>query len=382
MSHVDFRDVLHTSALRASTVRRMDNDGLHKFAYRRREFFADLMRLAAPALAAELDFARAELLPTSSVAAAGERFEQRHGDMAWRVPHRRGAGRHGSHRPDLVVVVEFQSTVEQGMAERMREYCRRQRESDAAGRREGDRPALLLPLVVYNGSERWTAPGAAAELPAPWSTAARAELAPFQAWDYVLVSLERLLAAGGGLAGLPLANRSAATMRLQAERTPAELLARLREEWARFPGAADRPVREVLRAWAVALLADMAGTDPAGAESALPTMDELEGLEGSKGGTEMTTVSQARLGKWFEEFRAENVAQGIQQERARGLARLRRQAAIKFGVQTAERLADLLGAAIAAEQMERVGDWIVECDRGEDLLARVSAMRANGGDGS
>ena len=104
----------------------------------------------------------------------------------------------------------------------------------------------------------------------------------------------------------------------------------------------------------------------------------------------MTTVSQARLGKWFEEFRAENVAQGIQQgmeqgiqqERARGLARLRRQAAIKFGAPTAERLAALLGATIAAEQMERVGDWIVECDRGEDLLARVSAMRANGGDGS
>ncbi len=394
MSHVDFRDVLHTSALRVSTVRRMDNDGLHKFAYRRREFFADLVRLAAPALAAELDFARAELLPTSSVAAAGDRFEQRHGDMAWRVPHRRGAGRHGSHRPELIVVVEFQSTVQQGMAERMREYCRRQRESDMAGRTDGDRPALLLPLVVYNGSERWTAPGAAAELPAPWSTAARVELAPFQAWDYVLVSLERLLAAGGGLARLPLANRSAATMRLQAERTPAELLARLREEWARFPGAADRPVREVLRAWAGALLADMAGTDAAVAESALPTMDELEGLEGSKGGTEMTTVSQARLGKWFEEFRAENVAQGVQQgiqrgieqgvqqERARGLVRLRRQAAIKFGAPTAERLAALLGTAIAAEQMERVGDWIVECDRGGDLLARVSAMRANDSDGS
>ena len=404
MSHVDFRDVLHTSAQRASTVRRMDNDGMHKFAYRRREFFVDLVRLAAPALAAELDFARAELLPTSSVAAAGERFEQRHGDMAWRVPHRRGAGRHGSHRPGLIVVAEFQSTVEQGMAERMREYCRRQRESDMAGRTDGARPALL-PLVVYNGSERWSAPGAAAELPAPWSTAALLTLAPFQAWDYVLVSLERLLAAGG-LAGLPLANRSAATMRLQAERTPAELLARLREEWAHFPGAADRPVREVLRAWAGALLADMAGTDAAGAESALPTMDELEGLERSKGGTEMTTVSQARLGKWFEEFRAENVAQGVQQgmeqgiqrgieqgvqqgieqgvqqERARGLARLRRHAAIKFGAQTAERLADLLGAAIAAEQMERVGDWIVECDRGEDLLSRVSAMRANGGDGS
>ena len=217
--------------------------------------------------------------------------------------------------------------------------------------------------------------------------AAHLALAPFQAWDYVLFSLERLLAMGGvGLARLPLANRSAATLRLQAERTPAHLLARLREEWARFPGVADRPTREVLHAWTGALLADMTGADVASAESALPTVDELEGPEGPKGGVEMATVSQVRLGKWFEEFRAENVAhgieQGIQQERARWLARLRRHATIKFGAQTAEQLADLLGTAIAAEQMERVGDWIVECDHREDLLARVSAMRANGGDGN
>ena len=104
----------------------MDNDGLHKFAYRLREVFADLLCLAVPALAAELDFTRAQLLPTSSVAAAGARFKQRHGDMTWRLPHRRGAGRHGSRRPDLIVVVEFQSTVDQGMAQRMRELIPRQ----------------------------------------------------------------------------------------------------------------------------------------------------------------------------------------------------------------------------------------------------------------
>ena len=43
----------------------MGNDGMHKFAYRHCELFADLLRLAAPALAAELDFARAEELPTA-----------------------------------------------------------------------------------------------------------------------------------------------------------------------------------------------------------------------------------------------------------------------------------------------------------------------------
>ena len=356
--------------------RRMDNDGIHKFAYRRGEFFADLLRLAVPALAAELDFTRAQLLPTAHVAAAGARFKQRYGDMAWRVPHRRSALRHGSDRSDLVVVAEFQSTVDLRMAQRMRDYGRMARASTVAGWPEDGRPALL-PLVVYNGSERWTASGAVTELLAPWSAEALLALAPFQGWDYVLLSLEQLLAAGG-LARLPLANRSAATLRLHAEWTPANLLVRLRQEWAHFPGVADKPTREVLYAWAGALLADMAG-----AESALlPTVDELEGLEGRKGETEMTTVSQARLGKWFEDVRAEHVAlgveQGIRQERSRWLARLRRHAAIKFGARTAEQLVDLLGTAITTEQMEHVGDWIMECDRGADLLARVSAMSTNG----
>ena len=354
----------------------MDNDSLHKFAYRHGAMFADLLRLAVPALAAELDFVQAQLLPTSHVSATGGRLEQRHGDMTWLVPHRRGTSSH------LVAVVEFQSTVDSRMAERMRQYCRMQGERPTRRSLAGG-PALL-PLVVYNGSERWTAPGAVAELPAEWSAAARLALAPFQAWDYVLLSLEHLLAAGGGsLAHLPLGNRSAAALRLQAARTLPSLLARLRQEWVRFPGEADRPTREALHTWASALLANMAGAD-----LALPTVDDLDGLEEPEGATEMTTVSQARLGKWFEDLRAEHLAQGIQQgmeqgiqqERARGLARLRRQAAIKFGAQTAEQLADLLGAAVAAEQMERAGDWIVECERGADLLARVATMRTNGGE--
>ena len=104
----------------------------------------------------------------------------------------------------------------------------------------------------------------------------------------------------------------------------------------------------------------------------------------------MATVSQARLGQWFEQVRAEHVAEGIEQERtrslararARSLARLRRQAAIRFGTPTAERLSELLGAAVA-ERMEsledQVSEWMVECERGEELLSRVSALVGNGG---
>ena len=375
----------------------MDNDGIHKFGYRHRELFADLLRLVAPALAAELDFARAEELPAAYVRPAGRRFQQRFGDIAWRVPRRRDAK--GGGAPELVVLIEFQSTVNRRMAQRIRDYAKMARERLAERHEE---PPALLPIVLYNGSERWTAPGAATELPA-WSSAARSELAPFQGWDYVLLSLERLLSSGG-LARLPLQNRAAATLRLQAERTLSGLLARLREEWARFAGDADAATRRVLHAWAGALLAEMGG-----AESALPALPELERL---KGGTDMATVSQARLGKWFAEVRAGHIAEGIeqgieqerargvarlqqgieqertrgaarlQQERTRGLARLRRQVAIKFGAQTAERLSALLGTGITAERMERlsdrVSDWIVECERGDDLLTRVSALVGNG----
>ena len=132
-------------------------------------------------------------------------------------------------------------------------------------------------------------------------------------------------------------------------------------------------------------------------------MAELEGLEG---GTDMATVSEALYNEWFAGVRAEHLAEGIEQgivqgieqgieqerarglahieqERARGLARLRRQAAIKFGARTAERLSALLGTVAAGERMERLGDrvsdWIVECEQGEDLLSRLSAWVENGG---
>ena len=371
----------------------MDNDGIHKFGYGHRDLFADLMWLVAPDLAAELDFARAEELPAAYVQPARGRFTQRFGDIAWRVPRWRDG--EGGNGPEVVVLIEFQSTVDRDMAQRVREYAGMARERLAE--RHGEPPALL-PIVLYNGSDRWTAPGAVAELP-EWSSAARSALAPFQGWDYVLLSLERLLSSGE-LVRLPPGNRAAATLRLQAERTLSGLLERFRREWTRFAGEANAPMRRVLHAWAGALLADMGG-----AESALPALAELEGL---KGGTDMTTVSQARLGKWFAGVRAELVAEGVEQERARGMARLeqgieeertrgmarlqqertrgfarlRRQVAIKFGEQTAERLSTLLGAGIAAERMERlsdrVSDWIVECEHGEDLLARVSALVGNG----
>ena len=184
--------------------------------------------------------------------------------------------------------------------------------------------------MVYNGAESWTASGE------------RSELAP----------------------------------------PPAALLRRLEREYATFPGPRNAATRRALHAWAAALLADMAGD-----EAPLPAFEEMERSEGAN----MTTISQARLGKWFEDFRAKNVAEGVAQgikrgvaqgiEQGRtmaqgeGVARLRRQAELKFGAPVAERLATSLGRKATASDLDRVSAWLIECEGGAELLSRVESSR-------
>ena len=346
----------------------MDNDSIHKFAYRRPEVFADLLRLAVPELASELDFAAAKEISAAHVGQRAGALEQRYGDMTWRVPFKTGTLKDGT-RPYLLVLLEFQSTVDRAMPQRMRNYSTMLRErlvADGTAEREGGLP-WLLPIVLYNGSERWTATGHGAELVRLPSARARRTLALYQPEDYFLVSLERLLATGGGyLQQLPLANRAAATMRLQLRRTPNELEQRLRAEWARFPGASNDATRRVLHAWARELAADMVGED-----GTVPTLPSFEELEGQKE-EEMTTIAQARFREWQRKREERYAALGVRQERKRTVAMVLRQATIKFGTQTADSLTAILGTNPTAERMERVSVAIMECVGGDELLARCS----------
>ena len=346
----------------------MENDGAHKFAFHLRELVRDLLRLVAPWVD-ELDFNEAEELSAAHVEPSDGGFTQRYGDSVWRVPFCRGRLLDGS-RPYLLVLIEFQSTVDRTMGQRMRDYAEmlRARLTLATAEREGGLP-WTLPIVVYNGSERWTVPGERSELIALPSARAQRTLALFQDRAYELVSLERMLAgAERGLADWPRDNRLIATFRLQTATTPAGLLRGLEREYANFPGPRNAGTRRVLHAWTVALLADMAG-----AEAPLPAFEEMERLEGAN----MTTISQARLGKWFQDFQATNVAQGIEQGRTlaneESAARLCRQAELKFGDAVAKRLAELLDKPAAAD-LDRVGAWLMECASGELLLARVEAL--------
>ena len=235
----------------------------------------------------------------------------------------------------------------------------------------------MLLILVYNGIEPWTATGQASDLVPLPSAQAERDLALLQPQAY------RLLAAGGALTSgarraedWPLKNRVSATVRLQASEAPDNLLPRLLDEAARFPGAANEAFRQALHAWAKALWIDQTG-----AVSGFPAFDELE----RKGEKAMTTLLKANWDRWEAGVRAESreegIRQGIEQVRAAERARLGRQTALKFDALTGERLSDVLNELAAREALDQVADWIIECGSGEELLSRVSALLAKGGNG-
>ena len=104
----------------------------------------------------------------------------------------------------------------------------------------------------------------------------------------------------------------------------------------------------------------------------------------------MATVAEAAWDRWDAKVRAEafeqGIARGIEQGVERGVERgvrrggvrlISRQAALKFGGDTAERLAGLLRDLTTQEDLDKVGDWILECGSGGELLSRVSSLLAD-----
>ena len=90
--------------------------------------------------------------------------------------------------------------------------------------------------------------------------------------------------------------------------------------------------------------------------------------------------------KLRDEGRAEGRTEGRAEGRAEGeIAVMRRQAARKFGAETAERLAGRLAEIPDPERLGEVGEWILEYEVGDELLDRVARLCefcATGGDHS
>ena len=90
--------------------------------------------------------------------------------------------------------------------------------------------------------------------------------------------------------------------------------------------------------------------------------------------------------QWVREGREQGMREGLEQGLEQGIERGRaeerallcRQAAVRFGTDTAERLSGVLAGIADPERLAEVGEWLVRCETGEALFARAESARGDG----
>ncbi len=330
----------------------MRSDAFYKLLFSLPWMVEDLLRGFMPGgWTRAPDFATLEKLPTEYV---GGDLRRRLGDMLWHIRFRDPAPR--GHAQELLVMLEFQSSVDRAMPARILSYTALVHQElirRGALREEGTSP-LVLPIVVYNGERRWTAAVEVAPVGGGWL----ARCQPSQ--RYVLIDAGAL-----GAQDLPPGNRVSALIELENAPSGAGLLRGLREVFGRFRGPGDRGFREALYEWARLSPLTRHG-------ELLPPLRELEGGD-------MATLHEARAKEWEARWFERGRAQGIEQGQAEGRRALMcRQAARKFDAETTERLSEVLDGLANAERLAEVGEWIIECETGDELLDRVERARRQG----
>ena len=92
--------------------------------------------------------------------------------------------------------------------------------------------------------------------------------------------------------------------------------------------------------------------------------------------TEAQTTLRERVQEWMAEKWAEGHAEGQMEGQ---VELMRRMATRKFGDDTAEHLTTRLEPVHDAERLAEIGEWLIECDTGEALLARIERAHASDG---
>ena len=357
------------------------HDAAYKDLFSHPRMVADLLRgFAAGQWSDELDYETLEKMPAEFVS---KDLRRRQVDTVWRVRFR-------NRWLYVLVLLEFQSTVDPYMAVRMLVYTgllyqdliRR----DELGP-DGELPPVL-PIVLYNGRARWTAALDIGQMMAPVGE----DLSRYQP------SLRYFLLDEGKYRDddLPWRNLVSAVVRLENSRTPAELKRAVDAltEWLGGPG--EDELKRSFGEWIRQVL--------------MPSRFASEGLPPRPQLEEVRTMLAERVEEWFEEARKQGHAQGVKEGREegreegrkegreegreegrkegreegieRGTERIRaeerallcRQAARKFGDETAERLSGLLDGLTAPGQLVEIGEWIIECDTDMDLLERTGRV--------
>ena len=314
------------------------HDAAYKLLFSFPEMVRDLLAgFVSSEWVAELDLSTLERWPASQV---GDTLRERHQDRVWRVRYR--------HRwLYVLVLLEFQSTVDRTMAVRVLTYTALLYQDLLRTSTEPLPP--VLPIVLHHGPGRWTAAMDVAGLAAP----SGAFLAPYQpAQRYFLLDV-------GDYTDAPLPhgrNLVAALVRLERSRSDADAEAVLGALDAWLSESGNEALRRAVGEWMRQVHAQR--------RPAVAARPDAENR------TEVQLMLSERMQEWMAKARADGQ-----------LELMRRMAARKFGGETAERLAERLEPVHDAERLAEIGEWLFECGSGEELLERLERTHASVPDG-
>ena len=322
------------------------DDPIDSTAFAYASMVRDLIRLLPSRLTKDLDLRTLRRLPSANV---GKGPRRRLADMPLSLSFRPSAGR--LPKAQLLLMLEFQSSVDRHMALRLDAYAALARQDLL--RRELLGPSRRLPeilcVVVYTGRQRWTAPLSLGEL-TECGLEARTPLQP--ELRYLVLDGESVgeQDCQRGIRG----NRASALIALQRCAKGADLPGRVAMLFNLLCRPADAALRRDLKDMLGKMIANRFDGADADARLALKLMEEPMSLA-------------MRFDEWEEEFRQDAREEGWAADRIL----LQRQTARRFDATTAETLSKLLADVRDAERFAEVGEFIVDCATGDELLDRV-----------
>ena len=313
-----------------------DHDSSYKFLFANPEFVRDLVMGFIPDdWLQSLDYSTLEKIPSSYVS---DDFKQREDDVVWRV-------KVGEDWVYLYLLIEFQSSVDKYMALRMMVYIGLLYQ-DLVKRGEvlanGQLPPIL-PIVLYNGSQKWTAATNIADL-IPDVPGLVNQYKP--SLQYCLIDENNYT--DTELASLN--NLVAAVFRLEHANSPSAVsdLVKLLIDWLD-----DRPdLRKMFAHW---LRATLMRKPEYGI--VMPQVDELQ---------EIRVMLADKLEVWAKAYIAEGEIKGKQEGEALALQKL---LAKRFGVIPVEITAQIANASL--EQIEQWFDTAIDASFLTDVFTDI-----------
>lgn len=306
------------------------HDPAYKQLFSHPDMVADLVRgYVEEDWVAELDFTTLERVADSFVS---DDLREREDDIIWRV-------RWGGRWLYLYLLIEFQSSVDRFMAVRLLTYIGLLYQDLIAHARPGPKERLppVLPIVLYNGEERWWARTDLSDLQ---EINLPASLARFQP------RLQYVLLDEGCYAEHPLPatrNLAAALFGLENSRSPEDLIAVLERlvTWLRDP--AQTPLRRAFLVWLKRIAL----------KNHLPAQEfeEIHELQ------EMYAMLAERIKTWPEQWEQRGMEKGLKQGLERGLEQGERRALSRLLQRRFGSLPDWVDARLNAASLAQLEAW-------------------------